>query len=197
MSKSISRRRALATGAATAGLALGATKQQAQANYLPDVWGSDFMHQWSPPDNIERDLTTGSSHVRLSCAGYRLRKPRDKGYAEQVKAVRDAGYTAVESGGGGWDITDSEIRELQAALKQHDVEFYTLHTWINIIHPDPEKRREAQKHVAQAVEAADLLGLKFILTHTGGRSPEIKIARTRSTGHVRHGRCRSPRRSRF
>lgn len=68
-------------------------------------------------------------------------------------------------------MTDSEIRELKSVLKTHDIVFYTLHTWVNIIHPDPEKRKACQKHVCEAIENADMLGMDFILTHTGGNSP--------------------------
>ena len=176
MSHNISRRKALTAGASSAGLLFGVRSNHTQAEPLPDVWGSDFMMQWSPPANVRRDLTPGKSHIRLSCSGYRLRKSDTMSYPEQVKTVRNAGYTAVEAPSRTWDyaITDSAIRELKAALKEHDVQFYTLHTWVNIIDPDSMKRRENQKHVAMAVEAADRLGLKFILTHTGGRNPEGK-----------------------
>ena len=175
MPRSISRRQALATGAVT-GITLGISKGKAQAEPLKDVWGEDFMMQWSPPENVKRDLTPGKSHIRLSCASNKLKKDASVSLVEQVKGVREAGYTATEAFSGTWDfdITDSGIRELQAALKEHDVEFYTLHTWVNIIHPDAAKRRETQKHVAQAVEAADRLGMKFILTHTGGCHPDNK-----------------------
>ncbi|MBN1291415.1 MAG: sugar phosphate isomerase/epimerase [Candidatus Latescibacteria bacterium] len=175
MPKRITRRQALTAGTAT-GITLGISKRNAQAEPLSDVWGEDFMMQWSPPEHVKRDLTPGNSHIRLSCAGYGLRKDDSVTLVDQIKAVRKAGYTAVEASSRTWDydITDSGIRELQAVLKEVDVQFYTLHTWVNIIDPDATKRRENQKHVAQAVEAADRLGMKFILTHIGGRSPVNK-----------------------
>jgi len=52
--------------------------------------------------------------------------------------------------------------------------FYTLHTWVNIIHPDQSEAQKNIQHVTRAVEEADRLGLTFILTHTGGRSPVNK-----------------------
>ena len=173
MSKIISRRQALAAGAASSGLMFGSPSGKVYAKPVPDVWGEDFMMQWSPPGHVERDLTPGKSHVRLSCAGHRLKKPEEMDFPEQIKAIRDAGYSAVEASSRAWDysLSDSGLSELKDVLKQYDVEFYTLHTWVNIIDPDPAKRRESQKHVARAIEAADRIGLKFILTHTGGRSP--------------------------
>ena len=172
-SKKITRRKALATAVASSGLMLGSPSGKANGKPLSDVWGEDFMMQWSPPEHVERDLTPGKSHIRLSCGGHRLKKPEEMDFLEQIKVIRDAGYTAVESSSRVWDysLSDFGLSELKGALKQYDVEFYTLHTWVNIIHPDPAKRRESQKHVTRAIEAAERIGLKFILTHTGGRSP--------------------------
>jgi hypothetical protein len=65
MAKKVSRRNVLA-GAVTAGLAAGALPEAAVAQIaaprrrvtkLPDVWGQDFLYQWSPPANVKRDLT--------------------------------------------------------------------------------------------------------------------------------------------
>ena len=166
----------LAAGAAPAGVVLLSDGTPSQAAPLSDVWGEDFMMQWSPPENVRRDLTPGESHIRLSCGAHRIRMPKDgESFGSVVKSIRDAGYTACESGSNGWEsITDSQIREMKAALKEHDVDYYTIHVWVNIIHPDPQKRREFQKHVAQSVELADRFGLKFILTHTGGCNPDNK-----------------------
>ncbi len=176
MKHSITRRHALATGAAAAGLTLGGAPSPAGAGELPKVWGEDFLTPWSPPDNVKRDLTPGPSHIRLSCQAYRMRKAPNGSYGDWVKTIREAGYTACEAGAAQWDykITDSEIREMQAALKQHDVEFYTLHVWINIIDPDLQKRETAHALNCRAIEMADRLGMKFILTHTGGRNPKGK-----------------------
>ncbi len=172
MERKISRRRVLAAGAASTGLALGAGAKKSEAGPLPDVWGADFMMQWSAPSDLKRDLKPGRTPVRLSCQKYRLRNDGTS-FGEQVRAMREAGYTACEAGSWEWkDLTDSRMRELKAALKQHDVLFYTLHTWVNIIHPDAAERRKFQKHVAEAVEQADKLGLGFILTHTGGNYPD-------------------------
>ena len=72
MTNKISRRKLLAgAGAATAGFAAGSLAQAAgpsgetapqapqrsTGTKLPDVWGQDFLYQWSPPTNVRRDLT--------------------------------------------------------------------------------------------------------------------------------------------
>lgn len=178
MAYRISRRKALAAGVATTGLLIDSSSTPSHAGPLPDVWGQDFMMQWSPPKNVKRDLTPGKTPVRLSCQRYRL-SPIEKNadFEEQIKAIRTAGYTACEAGGNEWSnskITGTQIRDLQALLKKHDVLFYTLHVWVNIIHPDMTERQNAQKVTAQAVEMADRLGMNFILTHTGGNDPKSK-----------------------
>lgn len=176
VSQKVTRRGALTVGAASTGALLASACSNVSSGPLKDVWGEDFMMQWSPPENVKRDLTPGKSHIRLSCEASRLRMPKEgESFGSIVKSIRDAGYTACETGSNGWEsVTDSQIREMKAALKEHDVDFYTIHVWVNIIHPDPQKRRELQKHVAQSVELADRFGLKFILTHTGGRDPQNK-----------------------
>jgi sugar phosphate isomerase/epimerase len=174
--KHITRRQALAAGAAATGIMMGTAPARSEAAELPDVWGDDFLTPWSAPEKVKRDLAPGPNHIRLSCEAYRMKKAPGGSYGDYVQTIRNAGYTACEAGAAQWDykITDSEIREMQAALKQHDVEFYTLHVWINIIDPDPQKRAAAHRLNCQAVEMAGRLGMKFILTHTGGRNPKGK-----------------------
>lgn len=173
MATRITRRRALATGAASLGLATSLGGGEAAAGPLKDVWGEDFMKQWSPPADLKRDLTPGPSHIRLSQT--RLRYSDDADFGEEVKAIRDQGYTACEASPRDFaNITDSKIREMQAALRQHDVEFYGFHIVVNIIDPDESKAQANRKQVAEAVEIADRLGLNHVLTHTGGRDPGWK-----------------------
>ena len=169
----INRRQALATGAASLGLATTLGGGEAAAGPLKDVWGQDFLKQWSPPSDLKRDLTPGTSHIRLSQT--RLTYSEDIDYGATVKAIRDQGYTACEANPRNFaGITDSKIREMQAALKQHDVEFYGFHIVVNIIDPDETKAQANRKSVAAAVELADRLGLRHVLTHTGGRDPQRK-----------------------
>ena len=100
--------------------------------------------QWSPPEDVKRDLTPGPSPIRISSGNYGLRLPRAAGrrggasrggnaaqpqsIGDVIRRIREAGYTAAEAGGNSMNnLTDSQIRELQAALKEYDVEFYTIH----------------------------------------------------------------------
>ena len=181
MSKNITRRSAIAAGAASTGLLFGQSSTPVQAEPLPDVWGADFLTQWSPPANVKRDLTPGPTPIRLSCAAYGISITPRRGQTEvlplpeQVKAVRDNGYTGVESGSMDWSgVTDSQIREMQAALKQYDVEFYTLHQWRNIIDPDPAKAEQNIKEIIVGIESAERIGVKNFVMHTGGRNPQSK-----------------------
>jgi sugar phosphate isomerase/epimerase len=196
MLKKVTRRSALLAGTASAGSLLGAscspsqqgggTAQSADQCPLDNVWGEDFLMQWSPPDNVERDLTPGPSAIRVSCARHGIRLPgtgrrrrnenaadQPKSIGEVIRRIREAGYTAAEAGGNSMnDITDSQVRELQAALKEHDVEFYTIHVWTNLTHPDPEtKERNIQTYITN-IEAAERVGIKNIVMHTGGLDPD-------------------------
>jgi sugar phosphate isomerase/epimerase len=184
MAQKINRRKALAAGAASAGFLAGAcTKSQpavaakeAQACPLDNVWGEDFLTQWSPPENLERNLEAGDSHIRLSCASYRLRLPKaGESFGDVVEGIRKAGYTACETGSHGWDgVTDSQISEMKAALKENDVQFYGIHAWANILDSDMDAQRAAVRHYIDTVGLAERFGLEFILTHTGGRSSKAK-----------------------
>ena len=187
MAQHISRRKAMLAGAASAGILAGSPASQTYAGPLKDVWGEDFMMQWSPPENVKRDLTPGPSPIRISSGNYGLRlgSRRGRGGATQdgnaqpqsigdvVRRIREAGYTAAEAPGNSMNnLTDSQIRELHAALKEYDVEFYTIHVWTNLTHPDPEiKERNIQSYITN-IEAAERVGVKNIVMHTGGADPK-------------------------
>ncbi len=176
MPQTISRRRALSAGTIAAGALAAAPKQAFSDPLLPTVWGEDFMRQWSPPKNVKRDLTPGPQPVRLSCAGYGVNLPRGNrsnapSLADQIKRVRDNGYTAVESHTLDWlSVPDSQIRELHDALKQHDVLFYTLHQWQNIQDPDTEKAERNIRGIITGVESAERIGVENVVMHIGGKS---------------------------
>jgi len=193
MSLKISRRKALAAGAVSAGLLVGSPSSKAYAGELAPVWGEDFLTPWSPPENLKRDLTPGPTPIRLSCSAYRisntasrprgltpeeaakLPEPTLTPFGDQVKEVRDGGYTAVESSSSDWTKTpDSQIRELQAALKQYDVLFYGIHIVTNIIDPDPARAEANKQRIVTGIESAERIGRDFVLIHTGGRNPKNK-----------------------
>lgn len=145
------------------------------------------MLQWSPPDDLKRDLTVGTQHVRISCASYTIsprgwRGAQRQPWDVQVKAIREAGFTAAESGGWGWNsenVTDSDIRQIKSLCEEFDVEFNTLHVWANIIHPEPEQRARIHKLHADAIEYADRLGMEYILTHTVAGTQMTRTSRIR------------------
>jgi sugar phosphate isomerase/epimerase len=167
----ISRRKAFAISAAGSGMILGAGVPSVEAWSLKKTWGEDFLTPWSPDPTLKRDLKPGNSPIRLSCAIYALHFEKGKNIGEMVRKVREKGYTAAESSDSWNEASDSDIRELHAALKQHDVLFYAMHLALNNIHPDLEIRQKNLKRVARMVETADRLGLSFVVSHTGSCDP--------------------------
>ncbi len=164
------KRRSALGAAAASGLyfAAGGTKE-ARAYPLSKTWGEDFLTPWSPAEDVSRNLTPGSTPIRLSCVAYRLDYEKGKGIGEKVKKVREMGYAAAEANDSWKHASESDIRELRDALREHDVQFYALHICVNNIHPDLSERRKIQKRVAEMVETADRLGLEFVVSHTGSR----------------------------
>ena len=157
---------ALGTGAAAAAQAA----QQPGAAALPAVWGQDFLNQWSPPDNVLRDLRPGKSQLRLSAqVNPRLTAVKDNDYATFFGNLRAGGWSAVEAASDAWlsrPRPDSEIREVKAQAKANDVVLYGLHCAGNIIAPDPDADRW-QRHIIDSIHAAESLGCELILTHAG------------------------------
>jgi sugar phosphate isomerase/epimerase len=176
MSKNVSRRKLFAgAGALAGGLAAGSAFQgSARAQQkskgpakLPDVWGEDFLYQWSPPANVTRDLTPGSSPIRLSHIGMTSAEGTD--YGKLFQSMRDGGWTACEAPSAQWlsrKLKDSEIRDIKSQLKAHDINFYGIHCAGNIIAPDPEAD-QWQRHIIDAYHSAEEMGCELILTHTG------------------------------
>ncbi len=174
MLKNISRRRALAAGALSAGLLTSVLPSKAYAAAgLSDVWGQDFLLQWSPPLNLKRELTPGKSHIRLSASAYRITNVEGTDYASLVKSMRAAGFTACEAGSSAWvsrKMPDSEIKELKAILKENDVQFYGLHCAGNIIAPTPDDEKW-QRHIIDSINAAQEFDCSHVLTHAGSLYP--------------------------
>ncbi len=168
MSKNISRRKLLTAG--STGLMAGAVASTAHSWSLPFVEG-DHLTQWSPPADVTRNLTPGSSAIRLCSAGHRLSNTNGDNPVEQVGRIREAGYTAAEARYAGWQVmTDSQARELKEELQRQDLWFYTVHVWDNIIHPDPYLRERIHRDYLTAVEMAEQMDMDFVLVHTGSRA---------------------------
>lgn len=156
MTHPVSRRQALRLGALSAGLALGAGTREALA--------------WNPGPNekLVRDLKPGPTPIRLG--GY-------FGYgkevvADSVKKVRDDGYTGAVTSPEPWNtMKDSELRELRAALKQHDVVIFEVGGYTNMLHPDTATRQKNLKSLAMCIETADKIDCKMVGTISGSLDP--------------------------
>ncbi|MFC1552396.1 sugar phosphate isomerase/epimerase family protein [Candidatus Latescibacterota bacterium] len=180
MTENISRRTALTTGVAMTGGIVASSCAQSTSETpsapatpkaeLSDVFGEDFLTQWGPGPDAERVTTAGLTPVRLSCTSYRLRYDRMGDIDAHIKELKALGYTAAESGDEWHQVTDSQIRELNDALKDNDFMYYTIHVFCNDIHPDPAKKEENYIRRVRSIEAAARLGLKFVVSHTGGKN---------------------------
>lgn len=170
MSKRITRRKALTSGAFSTGILLGSTYTKSEA--APLYRDQEYLMPWSPPENLKRDLTPGTTHIRLSCSSYKLHYTKGMDITGSVKKIRDMGYTAAEGSDEWKNASDSDIRELKTALKTFDLMFYTLHLSVNNIHPDLSERKKINRRVVEMIETAERIGLSFIVTHTGSCSPD-------------------------
>ena len=183
MARTISRRGLFAAAAAgfvapigvraSAAVAAQAPSRPAPAG-LSSVWGEDFLYQWSPPENVARDLKPGTSQLRLSAqVNPRLTAVKDNDYATFFRDLHAGGWTAVEAASDAWlsrPRPDSEIREVKAQAKANDVVFYGLHCAGNIIAPGADADRW-QRHIIDTIHAAEAVGCELILTHAGSMYP--------------------------
>ena len=173
----INRRNAIKTATA-AGIATGFGK----ANTIEAASNPYWITPFSPPAGYRPDLTPGKTPVRLCSSRVGLRyspKPANnanapvQGLPAMVKNVRDQGFTACESGisryrESPWlNITDSELRELNAALKQYDVDFYGLHTTGSNIQANLKEREQCIRYTIKGCEAAERVGVRTLTTHVG------------------------------
>jgi len=181
----ISRRKFFAgAGAAAGGLAtvsptsiVAQTSKTTKVAALPDVWGQDFLYQWSPPENVKRDISPGPNVIKLSNS-QDITNREGTDYAKMFQTMREGGWTACEAASAAWlsrKMPDSEIREMKAQLKAHDVEFYNIHCAGNIIAPDPDAALW-QRHIIDAIHSAEECGCRMILTHSGSMYPNRNTA---------------------
>ena len=184
MAEKVSRRAALSTGAAlTGGLltsscarptpdsAPSMSQSSTGGAELPDVWGQDFLTQWSPGPGAQREIAAGMTPVRLSCTSYHLEYSRMADLDAHVKELKALGYTAAESSDEWYQATDSEISELKDVLRENDFLYYTIHVFLNDIDPDPERKEANYRRRIRSIETAARLGLKYVVSHTGGKNP--------------------------
>ena len=179
MQKRITRRNALKTVAVSAGMiagtAISAPAQKAESK----ASNPKFLSPWSSPPNLERDLTPGSTPVRLAARTPEtdLNYPADISITEVVKRIRDKGYTTTTARYGvnvknPWlDASESEIRELKAALKRYDITFFGFRAANNLIHPDLSERRKIHRWLIEQCEASERLEAQSVTTAVGSCSP--------------------------
>jgi len=161
----ITRRRALAAGAAAACLYTGT----AAARPLAPFTGK------------RRDLKPGSTPVRLASFQNFVNRTGKESVTETVKRVRDAGYTSALTHTSlgtrnAWlDAPEPEISELKNALKKYDVVIFDAMIWANLIHPDESTRRKHLAYAAENIEAADRIGVSMVTAVTGSCDPDHYI----------------------
>ncbi len=134
--------------------------------------GPGHASSWFPgPDPDYRpDRTPGTTPVRL---GNYIPWDGKIAPGDWVKGVRDSGLTAAAVPPEPWGTApDSVIRELKAALIQHDVEIFEVCGYTNLLHTDASSRRVNLTHVARCIEIADRLGCRSVGTISGSRNPE-------------------------
>jgi len=188
MPEKITRRKAIAAGAVSAGAILGAACSDSQdKSAKPQTAEKPFseLSWWLPGPNkdLVRDLTPGTTPVRLACMSptTMLNYPEKGSITEAVKRIRDAGYTAANSHSSigtrnKWlDATEPEISELKEALAKYDVDLFDTMVWTNLIHPDGKTRQNNLKYVAESIEAADRIGCRMVTMVTGSCDTEYYI----------------------
>ena len=172
----ITRRKAL-LAAASSSMLFPACIRNAEAT-SPKKWAyPDFLMPWSPPPDLEKDLTPGSTPIRLACSGYTLNVPEDGNIDAVVKAVRDKGYSAAGVGGGYgsrnlWkEASDTLVADLITTLKKYDVRFIDMHAICNLIHPDMAERKRMHAWLISQMETAERVGCPRVTGHVGSRAP--------------------------
>ena len=163
MPSKITRRKALAAGVATTGMLWGSLSAR-EAHAMPEL---------GPDLNLVRDLTPGDTPIRIG-GGFRVLK--DASLTESVIEMKKRGYTGFATGADRWlSMKDSELKELHAALKEHDCVFYEVTAYRNMIHPDTSRRQRELATIARCIEAADKIGCPMIGTCTGCCDPTSYI----------------------
>jgi sugar phosphate isomerase/epimerase len=186
MPKHMTRRKALAAGTSAVGIiAAAGCSPHEQTAISEESSPPPFLTPWSPPENVERDLTPGNTPVRLASwsSTTTLDYKKDVSPTELVKRIRDAGYTSGNAYTGmnaprnPWlECPDSEISELKAAMEKYDVTFFDMHSVGNNLHPDTSTREKSLKYIAECCEAAERVGCPMVTSHAGNTSPVSAIS---------------------
>jgi len=172
MSRTISRRQALATGAVATGAMIGSGCSQSneQQTQTPSATSQSPANYWNPgPDkSLVKDLTPGSTPIRLG--GY-IRRSDSKSITEVVKDLHDLGLRGAIATADDWhDAEDSVVREFIEAQNKYDVVIFEVGGYRNILHPDEAKRKEFIERLAFSLEAAERIGCQMVGTVSGSMS---------------------------
>ena len=179
MSRRITRRSAIKASTATIGVMLGAScnsnkKGQEARKQVPQKKGPGREEFWAPgPDkNLVRDLTPGETTIRLGGYLNPGKNPNPDDISKKITQEKEKGNTGLVTGPEPWNsMKESELSEVRAALKEHDVVFFEVGGYTNMIHPDESQRRENLKKLCTCIEAADRIGCPMVGTISGSCDP--------------------------
>ena len=190
MAKKISRRKALAAGSlaagsASAGMILGTScgkaPETAKVENTDGPWTVlDRKPFWEPGPNknLDRgDLTPGTTPIRIGgFLAQLLRRRNEIGIEGAILNLVENGYRGCHVDADViHELTDSELRELNDALKKHDVVVYEVGGYQNMLDPNETTRQANLKYLANALEAAEKVNCPMVGTCTGSRDPQYYI----------------------
>jgi len=158
MTKKITRRKVLTTGAAGTAMLFGSTAARQ-------------VHAWAPGpnENLVRDLTPGPTPIRIS---ENFTRRENESVTEAIKRIRENGNTSMYLNRNFWSpVKDSEVGEFKAALKKYGVLVFEFGGYSDIIHPDVAQRQKNIKNVVSCMEIAEELGSPMVGTITGCCDP--------------------------
>ncbi len=167
----------LSAGAASAGALMGsgcsATQPEMTENAENKGPGREPFWEPGPNKNLVRDLTPGTTPIRLSGI---LRPSNDASVGDiivQIEELKRRGFAAANSGPDPWySMSDSNLKEVRDALEQNDIVVFEIGGYRNLLHPDEASRSENIKWIAYCLEASDKIGCPMVGTISGSRNPE-------------------------
>ena len=172
MSTSMTRRKALAAGLVYSGAVLGtacSTPEQKTIEEKAVQKTSKAFWDPGPDKDLVRDLTPGPTTIRI---GGTLSRSENMSLTETVKQLKDKGYTGAVTSPEPWNsMKDSELREVNEALKKYDVVVFEVGGYTNMIHPDTATLQKNLKNLCACIEAADKLNCPMVGTISGSLDP--------------------------
>jgi len=180
MKNNITRRKALISSTVISGFLMPVSCQSFGEEEVLQDGHQPFLSPWSPPVGQERNLTPGTTPLRIAARGpgTDLQYPDEGSITEIVREIKDSGYssTTARYGVGNrnpWlNAPEADIRELKVALQQYDVTFFGFRAANNLIHPDSEERKVIHRWLIEQCEASERLGAPTVTTAIGSKSPE-------------------------